>query len=225
MGCGTAGLSSFVAAHPFSIKYIQCCSWALWNVLYAVIMGCKEDWKMERVSPTNDLALRKVFASAENKDILQGLIADFYGIEAENLVIEHPYSISDYKEVLDGREVYRLREVIRDISASFSIADFVAECQVRSTSFFDERAIFYPLDRFCKNYNKAGAMLFDSQGKPFRYSSLRPVYALNILGYTHFPKNGGVDDSDALRIFEIYDISEPPRRADAAGGFSRSEKF
>jgi predicted transposase/invertase (TIGR01784 family) len=33
-----------------------------------------------------------------------------------------------------------------------------------------------------------------------RYSSLKPVYTLNILGYPHFP-----GDDDALRVFTLYD--------------------
>jgi predicted transposase/invertase (TIGR01784 family) len=37
-------------------------------------------------------------------------------------------------------------------------------------------------------------------GKFIRYSSLKPVYTLNILGYTHFR-----GDEDALRIFTLYD--------------------
>ena len=166
---------------------------------------------MDRVSPTNDLAFRKVLASEDNKDILQGLITDFYEIEVENLAIETPYSISDYKEVVDGKEVIRLRETNKDICASFMAADFTSELQVRAAAFFDERGIYYPLERFCKNYNKAGAMWVDSQGRYNRYSSLRPVYALNILGYTHFPKDGSPDDDDALHIFEFYDIKKKRR--------------
>ena len=37
-------------------------------------------------------------------------------------------------------------------------------------------------------------------GTPLRYSSLKPVYCVNILGYPHF-----TGDDDALRIFEFYD--------------------
>ena len=48
---------------------------------------------MDRVSPTNDLAFRKVLASEDNKDILQELITDFYEMEVKNLAIETPYSI------------------------------------------------------------------------------------------------------------------------------------
>jgi hypothetical protein len=83
---------------------------------------------MERVKPTNDLVFRKTLASEENKDILQGLITDFYQIEVENLAIETPYTISDYKEIIDGKVVYKLRATIKDVSASFKIADFVSEC-------------------------------------------------------------------------------------------------
>jgi hypothetical protein len=65
--------------------------------------------------------------------------------------------------------------------------------------FFDERMLMYLFDRFRKNYNRSGRMEVDAHGKPNRYSSLIPVYALNIIGYSHY------NDEDALRIFEFYD--------------------
>ena len=105
-----------------------------------------------------------------------------------------------------GDEVNVLRQTIKDVAATFRTADFVSEVQVNKSSFFDERSLLYPLERFCANYNKSGYMTLNSQGKPIRYSSLRPVYALNILGYTHFP-----DDDDALRIFELYDAKRNKR--------------
>ena len=46
-------------------------------------------------------------------------------------------------------------------------------------------------------------MQVDKSGRLNRYSGMKPVYSLNILGYNHF------DDADALRIFELYD---PERR-------------
>jgi hypothetical protein len=42
-------------------------------------------------------------------------------------------------------------------------------------------------------------MELDAYGKPNRYSSIIPVYALNIVGHSRY------DDDDALRIFELYD--------------------
>jgi predicted transposase/invertase (TIGR01784 family) len=75
----------------------------------------------------------------------------------------------------------------------------MSEIQIRSAKFFDERALYYSFERYVKNYGKAGHMEIRPGGRPNRYSSLRPVFALNILGYPHF------QDEDALRIFELYD--------------------
>jgi len=159
---------------------------------------------MERISPVSDLGFKKVLASDENKDILAGLIKDFFGIEAEDIVIEKPYSISICKEFIEGGEVTKLRQTLKDVAATFKSADFISEVQVNKTQFFDERALYYPFEKYCQNYSEVGAMKVNTSDKPIRYSSLRPVYALNILGYTHFE-----EDAEALRIFELYD---PKRR-------------
>ena len=55
--------------------------WYLWAIVAvcASLHGgqCAEGAiKMERISPTGDLAFKKVLASEENKDILAGLIGD-----------------------------------------------------------------------------------------------------------------------------------------------------
>ena len=154
---------------------------------------------MSRISPLSDLAVKKVLASEENKDILAGLIEDFFDVKAEGIVIEKPYSIAICKEFADSGELTKLRETLKDIAASFNIADFVSEIQIRKTNFFDERFLYYPLERYCRNYSKAEAMKLDAGGKPIRFSSLRPVYALNILGFSHF------NDDEALRILELCD--------------------
>ena len=161
---------------------------------------------LDRILPTGDLAFKKVLASEENKDILAGLIKDFFDIVVEDLTIVYPYSIAAYKELEKDVKISVFRQTINDVAATFRTADFVSEVQVRKSSFFDERSILYPLERFCGNYNKAGHMVMDAQGKPIRYSSLRPVYSLNILGYTHFP-----GDDDALRIFELFDTKRNKR--------------
>ena len=158
---------------------------------------------MERIPATNDLAFKKVLASEENKDILQGFIKDFFGVTAEDIVIENPYSINVYKEALEsGGDVNVLRHTLKDVSASFKTADFVSEIQIKKTKFYDERALYYLFERFCRNYNKEGAMETGADGRPERYSSIRPVYGLNILGHTHYS-----EDEDALRIFEMYDVA------------------
>gem|GEM_PF-868792 len=154
---------------------------------------------LDRISPTGDLAFKKVLASEENKDVLAGLIGDFFNVEVEELAIENPYSIDAYMELIKGEEITVLRNTLKDVAATFKTADFVSECQIKKTRFYTERSLLYPLERFCRNYDKSEHMQIDKSGRPNRYSGMKPVYSLNILGYNHF------DDEDALRIFELYD--------------------
>ena len=154
---------------------------------------------MDRISPTGDLAFKKVLASEENKDILAGLINDFFNVEVEELAIENPYSINAYIELAKGEEISLLRNTLKDVAATFRTADFVSECQIKKTLFFAERSLLYPLERFCQNYNNSEHMQKDRLGRLNRYSGMKPVYSLNILGYNHF------NDEDSLRIFELCD--------------------
>jgi hypothetical protein len=157
---------------------------------------------LERILPTGDLAFKKVLASEAHKEILCGFIRDFFDIEVtpQEITIENPYSIAAYKDFIKGEEVTELSPTVKDIAASFKIADFVSELQIRKNHYYDERALYYPFERFCQNYSKVGFMKTTADGRPIRYSSLRPIYSLNILGYEHFK-----GDNDALRIFELYD--------------------
>ena len=160
---------------------------------------------MKKIMPTSDLAFKKVMSSEENKDILAGLIEDFFGIKAKGLKIEKPYSIAICKEYVDQGEVSKLRETLKDVAATIEAADITAEIQLHKTKFFDERLLYYPFERYCQNYSMAEAMYRDAGGKLFRMSSLKPIYALNILGYTHF------DDDEALRILELCDQKKNKR--------------
>ncbi|MCL1912386.1 MAG: Rpn family recombination-promoting nuclease/putative transposase [Eubacteriaceae bacterium] len=56
------------------------------------------------LAPTNDLLFKKMLASEEPKDITQGFIRDFFGIEADlgEINIVAPYSINAYKAALEG---------------------------------------------------------------------------------------------------------------------------
>ena len=160
---------------------------------------------MERISPTGDLGFKKVLASEENKDILSGFITDFFTVIPEELTIHNPYSIDICREFTkNGTDINVLRQTLRDITASFKTGDFIAELQVRKTRHFDKRMIYYPLRRFCDNYNIPDRVETGEDGRLNRYSSLRTVYSLAVLGYNHYP-----DDGDALRILELYD---PVRR-------------
>jgi hypothetical protein len=156
---------------------------------------------MEKILPTNDLMFRKLYGSPEYEDIYRGIFSDFFGITPTEIIVTNPYSINDYKEILkNGKAV--LREVIPDVSYSLKLdrfAEGLTELQIRKFSFFEERSVYYTFDRFCRNYNIAKELTKNPDGSINRYSSLKAVYTLNILGYNHFP------DDDALRILELYD--------------------
>ncbi len=154
---------------------------------------------MIKVLATNDLLFKKVLASEENKDILAGFIQDFFDIIPEEIIIHNPYSIHDYKEIIENEEITVLRETMRDISVSLKVADITMELQVKQTQFFEERSLYYPFERYCQNYNSFTNSDQDEKGKCNRYSTLKPVYTLNILGYKHF------NDEKSLRVFQLYD--------------------
>jgi len=148
---------------------------------------------LKYVNPTNDLALKKVLGNNENIHILGGFIKDFLFIDPKGLTVENPYSIKAYKELIKDEETYRLRLTISDIAAIMSFADYTSELQIRKESYFDERSLYYPLDKFVSRYKVVS-------GDTSAYARLRPIYSMNILGYNHFS-----DDEDALRIFQLYD--------------------
>jgi hypothetical protein len=157
------------------------------------------------ITPTNDLLFRKTFASTGSEDILGGALSDFFGIhpDTKDIVLENPYSIKDYEELLDADvndAVVVLRETKRDVTATFQEADFTSECQLKKEDFFNVRSIYYIFDKFCQNYNKRNELKTDATGKLLLYSALKPVYSLNIMGYNHF-----AEDQDALRVFTLHD--------------------
>jgi len=161
----------------------------------------------ERIPPTLDLCFKKILGSPENKDVLQGIIGDFFDLRPalEDITITAPYSIKSYEEYLkrlNGNEEISetLRQTVEDVAADMKIAGFGAEVQIKADSYFSQRSLYYACERFCANYSLPGKMVHKYDGTPIRYSSLKPVYMLNILGYRHFP-----GDEDALRVFTLYD--------------------
>jgi predicted transposase/invertase (TIGR01784 family) len=148
---------------------------------------------MKKINPTSDLAFKKAFGSSENVHILKGLISDIYLFEPEELVIQNPYDIKAYTEMVEKQQFNLLKQIIADVSASMRTGNYTSEMQVLKKKYFDERALYYPFSKYCSGYAET------SDGTT-SYSRLVPIYSLNILGYNHFP-----EDDDALRIFQLYD--------------------
>jgi len=150
-------------------------------------------FRLKYVNPTNDLAFKKVLGNNDNIHILEGFIRDFFSIDPKGLTVENPYSIKAYKELIKDEEAFRLRLTISDISAVMDFADYRSELQIRKENYFDERSLYYPLDKFVSRYKIVPE-------KESGFARLRPMYTMNILGYNHIP-----EDEDALQIFQLYD--------------------
>jgi hypothetical protein len=164
-----------------------------------------ETMDMRDIKPTNDLLFKKMLGSVENKDILQGCIKDFLDIYVplEDIEITSPYSIETYVEsskAPDDGEGNVMRRFESDVRASLTFADFLSDVQVSRDKYFTPRTLQYAFQRFCDNYNALGRMALDTRGKPLKYSSLRPVFALNILDHTHFTR-----DRCGLRVLTLRD--------------------
>ena len=84
---------------------------------------------------------------------------------------------------------------ISDIKAIMDLGNLGAELQTLRQLYFDKRSLLYPFTTFVNSYYTK------KNDKTNPYSRLRPIYALNILGYNNFK-----EDKDALRIFNLYDI-------------------
>ena len=153
------------------------------------------------IKATNDLMFKKILSSVENKDILQGFIKDFCGLDAayEDMHIESPFSIDLYKEA-SGSEKKIMRLVESDISVELRNLNVIVELQMQRDIHFIARVLHYTFKRFCKNYAVPGKVSIDKYGDPNYYSSLVPVYSVNIVSEKLFP-----DDYDAMRTFTLYD--------------------
>jgi len=161
----------------------------------------------DRIPPTSDLGFRKIMTSPETKDVLQGIIGDFFNlrIPLDEITVTAPYDIKAYREYIkqaDGSEksLAKFRETIQDVTADIKSAGFGAEIQIKNEQYYSIRSVYYACSRFCANYNRTGEMKQLPDGTYLRYSSLKPIYSLNILGYAHFS-----GDDDALRILTLYD--------------------
>ncbi|GHU56151.1 hypothetical protein AGMMS49975_18980 [Clostridia bacterium] len=156
----------------------------------------------DRILPTNDLGFKKTFADTANLDILRGLINDFFGLNPVDIIIQNPYSIETYKKILkeaeEKGESIILRQTLRDVTANLIFADFTAEMQVAKTDYFDERSMYYNFDKYCQNYGDETSLKIPKN----LYSSLKPVYTLNILRYNAF------ESDRAFRVFKIFDEVE-----------------
>jgi len=93
----------------------------------------------------------------------------------------------------NGKQI-KFRETVRDLTvAIIDAGDVTIEMQVSETEFFLQRAHYYIDDVYLSNYNQ------HTVNDESRYSSLKPVLSLNIIGFQMFA------DRRALRFFQYSD--------------------
>jgi len=146
--------------------------------------------------PTDDLAFKKILASEDHKTVTQGFIADFFGlvVDADDLTITNPYSISVVEEALDDgsdEQVERLRQTFRDITVEVDHLDVTVELQIRKQRYFPQRAFYYAASLYTSRYHLRPG--------PDRYKDLRPVWSMSILGEPIFACAHG------FHVFTLHD--------------------
>jgi len=155
------------------------------------------------VLPTYDLAFKKILANPEHPEIIQGFIRDFLDREVavDDIRILNPYSIDDYvspqeisnvnpdTESPDGEG---LLELIHDVTITvIETLDLTIEMQLAKHPDLMKRSHMYLADVYRKNYN--------NNPKGSKYETLKPVWAINILGFKYFP------DAQAYRVLTFHD--------------------
>ncbi len=160
------------------------------------------DINQKIVLPTNDLSFKKVFSTPENKDILIGIINDFYGLEIVDVQIENPYSIEELNKHFEKNGYFKTE--VDSICTASDNSKFTLEMQVEKLEYFVERSLYYLFTKYCSNYGNEKLMI----SKRSKYSSLFPTYSINILNYEYF-----LDDA-AIHQFTLYDKKHKIKLAD-----------
>jgi len=153
------------------------------------------------ITATNNLMFKKMFSSDENKDILQGLIKDFCGLDPtyEEIHIVNPVTIDSYKRAIDSEETV-LRFIESDIAVELRNLNVVVEVQTYRDKHFIARTLHYTFKQYNSNYAVPGKMDISISGSKNKYSSLVPVYSVIVTKEKLFP-----NDNDAVHTFVLYD--------------------
>lgn len=111
--------------------------------------------------------------------------------------IGNPYNIRALKK---AQKKGKLQETEVDVFARLDDGILATiEMQVIKENFFTERAVFYAFEKYISNFAVKELARVKEGGHEVKYSSLRPIYSINILYYNLY------NDSDAVHRCTIYD--------------------
>lgn len=151
---------------------------------------------MNHYLPTNDLLFKKMLATPGHEDVAKNLIIDCFGpgLRIKHLEVIDQYSIEAVtRAVAEGQAAETaLAKTLRDVTYAVDLeipdgrsVTVTVEMQAISNDRFLRRTLYYLATAYTKRY---GSNPVDP------YGSLRPVWALNIIGNRLFA------DDTAFRI-------------------------
>lgn len=151
---------------------------------------------MKRYLATNDLIFKRCIGNANYPEITLGFINDILGINAREVVVENPYDIKVFQQENESGKISQTEVDVRVRMSDNSQA--IAEIQVAKQHYFKERVLYYAASRYIGDYERKD--MSRTSGFESKYSSLYPLYSINVLDYIQFPF-----DKDALRSYSLYD--------------------
>jgi predicted transposase/invertase (TIGR01784 family) len=149
---------------------------------------------MSKVNPKIDLVFKKLFASEENKDILLSLINAILPVNEQvaAITLKNPYNISDYAEG---------KLSILDIKAQAEDGRiFDIEIQIRGSSYYGKRALFY----WAKIFGSQLDYAFDETDSNLNisevgYSDLKKCIVISLMDFNFF------QDARYYRFYTLKD--------------------
>lgn len=155
----------------------------------------------QKVTPANDILFKKVFGSPKYRHILIGFIKDILDINVEEVTIENPYNIDTYYQTTQEKQLLQT-EV--DVLARLKDQSLVTiEIQLRAQIYFKERALYYAAEKYISNYGREDVARLEKKKTGAKYSSLYPVYGINILEFILFK-----EDENPHHSFTLYDNNQ-----------------
>lgn len=142
-----------------------------------------------------------MFADQRHEHILIGFIQDIFDIEVESVQIETPYRIDTFYELQKEKQ---LTFTAVDVVARLTDKSLVTiEMQVNPQKYYAERSVYYVTEKYVSNYGQSKHYRGPEGQHSEKYSSLYPVFGLNILDFVLFKDSVS---EVPLRHFDVYDI-------------------
>ena len=142
-----------------------------------------ETKQYKKLSVINNWLFKKIFAAPANKRPIIHLIEDILGLEVKDLEILNPFDISNFRSQNAEELQYTECDVCVRLDDNTMV---VVEVQREPQKYFMERAVYYNTRAFGRNHGNVSLARMDQKLHGWKFSSLRPTYALSIIDFNYF---------------------------------------